>query len=108
MSMQILPATAKVTKTRPSNHVLRRIQDEGAQDPALERMRDCLDVAFPPAGQKAAPAARVWSGRRLPAEPALTELSFGSSEHIRSWGKWRELRNVQKHRCGWWVRAGPA
>lgn len=61
---------------------------------AIERMRDCLDVAFPPAGAAAAPAAFVWTGRTAePQRPApapsappqgdagvdLTEVSFGSS-----------------------------
>lgn len=79
MSMRILPPTAKVTRTRPASRVHRLVQINAQEDPVLERMRDCLEVAFPPAGQATTPAARVWSSGRVSAEPALTELSFGSS-----------------------------
>ena len=60
---------------------------------AIDRMRDCLDVAFPPAGAAAAPAAFVGTGKKpepphaVPTTGApqgdagveLTEVSFGSS-----------------------------
>lgn len=42
-------------------------------------MRDCLDAAFAPAGQKPGEAPRLPPPVALALEPALTELSFGSS-----------------------------
>jgi len=51
-------------------------------DHEIDRLRDCLDVAFPPAGTSAAPAALVWTRRTAESNihgVGLTEVSFGSS-----------------------------
>lgn len=74
MSIELLPPSD------PS--ALRRAQvrfapaPDTGQDTALTRMQECLSIAFPPTGMRAAPAALVCATRR---EPDLTELCFSTS-----------------------------
>lgn len=81
-SMEILPATAPAPAMRRVAPVRLRPQPRTPSDDAIDRLRDCLDLAFPPAGMSAAPSALVSaspaSGRHADGI-ALTEVSFGTS-----------------------------
>jgi hypothetical protein len=82
--MQILPAPIAEPPVRRASQVRLRPHPETGTDAdqQIDRLRDCLDVAFPPSGTSAAPATLVWS-RPPDAVSAdgvdLTEVSFGSS-----------------------------
>lgn len=80
--MQILSAQDSEPAMRRVSQVRMRRQPKTDADHEIDRLRDCLDVAFPPAGTNAAPAALVWA--RGAAESNVhgvgrTEVSFGSS-----------------------------
>lgn len=82
--MQILSADDPEPVMRRVSEVRLQPQPKTDADDAIDRLRDCLDVAFPPAGSVAVPAALVWARRRPQPKPrgdsvGLTEVSFGSS-----------------------------
>jgi hypothetical protein len=79
--MESLPAQDAERPNHRISHVRVRHQPKTDADLVIDRLRDCLDVAFPPAGAIAAPAALVWARPAAGAsvDGELTEVSFGSS-----------------------------
>ncbi|RYG88992.1 MAG: PilZ domain-containing protein [Alphaproteobacteria bacterium] len=74
----------KITPTRQAHASTKRIQQvrkcavpDTETDTSMDRLLECLEIAFPPIGTRAAPAALVLASTSGPQDRGLTEISFG-------------------------------
>lgn len=74
-------------------HLHRDAETLSQDDAGLQRMRKCLDAAFPPAGARAHPVASICAAPKTRAEPDLTEISFDPTIPARGQERREERRD---------------